>query len=464
MKALLAVNPDAIPRVEEIRIDATVALATLGFTFLASLLFGLAPALRLTRPDLNSALKDGSRGGTDSGQRQRLGRTLVVAEIALAVIVVIGAALLIRSFWTLRNVNPGFKPDRLLALDLSLPQARYNDQAATDFYRRMVERMTALPGVEVAAAASDLPPISSGQNWDVEIAGRTLAPEESAPSPNVRAVTREYFRALSIPIVRGRSFGPEDDGGSLPVALINQTAARYIWPGADPIGQRIRYSEKLPWITIVGVMGDVRSMGLGEPAPLEVFLLHEQLPVTTRNSGRSMYLVLRTAKNPLTLATAARGAVRELDPLLAVTSIRTMTEMMDYSVASQRFTMLLLGGFGVVALTLAAIGIYGIMAYAVKRRTREIGIRMALGARPADLLWLVVGQGLRLAVFGVAVGAVGALLASRLMTRLLYGVSPTDPLTFVAITVLLGAVALLASWLPARRAVLTRPTAALTAE
>jgi hypothetical protein len=248
------------------------------------------------------------------------------------------------------------------------------------------------------------------------------------------------------------------------VAVINQTAARSMFPGADPIGQRIRYSATLPWITIVGVVGDVRSMALAEPAPLEIFLLHQQLPVTTRGSQRSMYFVLRTVNEPLTLATAARGVIRELDPLLAITSIRTMTEMLDLSVASERFTMLLLGGFGTVALMLAAIGIYGIMAYAVKRRTREIGIRMALGARPADVMRLVVGQGMRLAILGVAVGATGALLAGRLITGLLYGVSPTDPLTFVAITLLLTAVALVASWLPARRAVLTKPTEALGAE
>jgi putative ABC transport system permease protein len=463
-KALLATNPEAIPRVEEIRIDTRVALATLGCGLLASLIFGLTPAIRLTRPDLNSSLRDGSRGGSESGHRQRLGRTLVAAEVALAMVVVIGAALLIRSFWTLRNVDPGFRPDRLLAVDLSLPQARYNDQAATDFYRRAVERMAALPGVQIAAASSDLPPISSGQNWDVEVEGRTLAPGEAAVSPNVRSVTRDYFKALSIPLVRGRLFGTEDNGGSLPVAVINETTARELFPRGDPVGQRIRYSSKLPWITVIGVVGDVRSMGLRELPPLEVYLLHEQLPVTTHSSGRSMYLVMRTGNEPLTLATAARGAVRELDPLLAITAIRTVDEMMDSSVASERFTMLLLGGFGAVALALAAIGVYGVMAYAVKRRTREIGIRMALGARPADVIRLVVGQGMRLAVVGVAFGAASALLVSRLMAGLLYGISPTDPLSFVAITLLLAGVALVASWLPARRAVLTRPTEALAVE
>ncbi|HSE66520.1 MAG TPA: ABC transporter permease, partial [Gemmatimonadales bacterium] len=331
----------------------------------------------------------------------------------------------------------------------------------TDFYRQAVEKLAALPGVQIAAASSDLPPVSSGQNWDVEVEGRTLAPGEAAVSPDVRAVTRDFFKALSIQLVRGRVFGTEDAGGTLPVAVINQNAARALFPGADPIGQRIRFSSRRPWMTIVGVVGDVRSMGLREPPPPEVYLLHEQLPVTTSGSGRSMYLVLRSAKDPLTLAAAARNAVRELDPLLAITAVRTMDEMIDYSVASERFTMLLLGGFGAVALILAAIGIYGIMAYAVKRRTREIGIRMALGARPTDVIRLVVGQGMRLAGVGVAVGAAGALIPSRLMTGLLYGVSPTDPLSFFTITLLLAAVALAASWLPARRAVLTRPTEAL---
>jgi len=264
--------------------------------------------------------------------------------------------------------------------------------------------------------------------------------------------------------VTGRVFGGEDGEASSPVAIVNETLARSVWPNASPIGQQIRFAPKAPWITIVGIARDVRSMGLAEPAPAELFLLHEQLPKIVGETERAMYAVLRTDKDPLSLAAPARRVVRELDPLLAIIGIRSMPQMMDLSVARPRFTMLLLSVFAVVAFTLAAIGVYGIMSYAVKRRTREIGIRMALGARPNDVLSLVVGQGMRLALVGVVLGILGALLATRLLTRLLYGVSPTDPATFTSIAILIAGVAFVASWLPARRAVRTDPTLALREE
>ena len=464
MKALLAVNPDAIPRLELVHIDLTVALATLGVALITGLLFGLAPALRMARPELQSSLKEGTRGGSVGRAQQKLGRLLVAGEVALAVVVVIGAALLVRSFWALRNVDPGFDPKHVLAVDLALPPARYDMNAATTFYRQLIERMAALPGVTVAAAASDLPPVASGSNWDIEILGRRRAAGEAAPSPNVRSVTAGYFRALRIQATRGRVFNDEDVGSSQLVAVINETAERTIWRGTSPIGQQIRFAPDEPWLTIVGVARDVRSMGLSEDVTPEVYLLHEQLPAITKETERTMYVIARTAGDAASLAPAARRAVRDLDPLLAITGIRTMTEMIDLSVARPRFTMLLLGVFGAVALVLAAVGIYGIMSHAVKRRTREIGIRMALGARPADVLRLVVGQGMSLAGAGLAVGVLAALAATRLMTRLLFGISATDPLTFAGIVLLLGAVAFVASWLPARRAVLTDPTLALRSE
>jgi putative ABC transport system permease protein len=464
MKSLLAVNPEAIPRLELVRIDPTVGIATLVLAIVTGLVFGLAPALQLARPDLQSSLKEGTRGGSVGRGQQRLGRALVAAEVALAAVVVIGAALLVRSFWLLRTVDPGFDPSHVLAVDLALPTARYDTTATTAFYRRLVERMGALPGVTVAAAASDLPPVSGGSNWDVEILGRKRAPGSAAASPNVRIVTRDVFRALSIPLARGRLFGPSDGAGSAPVAVINEAARRAIWPNADPVGQQIRFAPDEPWLTIVGVTRDVRSMGLSEPVTPEVYLLHEQLPAIAASTERTMYVVLRTAGDPLSLASAARATVRELDPLLAITGIRSMTEMVDLSVAGPRFTMLLLGVFGGVALTLAAVGIYGIMSHAVKRRTREIGIRVALGARPADVLRLVVGQGMTLAGVGLAIGVAVALAATRLMTQMLYGISATDPVTFVGIVVLLAAVAFVASWVPARRAVSTDPTTALRVE
>jgi predicted permease len=463
-KTLLAVNPDAIPRLELVRIDATVGLVTLGIALATGIVFGLAPALQLARPELHSSLKDGTRGGSVSGGQQRLGRALVAGEVALAVVVVIGAALLVRSFWTLRSVDPGFDPSKVLAVDLSVPSARYDPNATTVFYRRLIERVGALPGVTVAAAASDLPPVAGGNNWDIEILGAPKAPGSVSPSPNVRVVTGEYFKALSIPTMHGRVFGRDDTGASMPVAVINEAARRATWASADPVGQQVRFSRNEPWITIIGVARDTRSTGLGEPTPAEIYLLHEQMPAITESTAETMYVIMRTAGDPLLLAAAARSAVRDLDPLLAITNIRTMTKMIDLSVARPRFTMLLLGVFGGVALTLAVVGIYGIMAHAVKRRTREIGIRMALGARPADVLRIVVGQGMRLALLGLAIGVVAALAATRLMAGLLFGVTATDPITFVGSVVLLGAVAFAASWIPARRAVAIDPTTALRSD
>jgi len=463
-KALLSVNPDAIPRMELIHIDPTVGAVTLLVAISTGVLFGLAPAIQMVRPDLQGSLKEGTRGGSVGGSQQRLGRVLVTAEIALAVVVVIGAALLMRSYWTLRNVDPGFKPGGILVVDLAVPPARYDARATTAFYRQLVDRLSSLPDVQTAAAASELPPVAAGNNWDIAIEGSSRAPGQAAPSPNVREVTAEYFRALSIPLARGRTFGAEDRETSVPVAVINETAARTISPGTDPVGRRVRFSSREPWITIVGVVRDVRSAGLGNPVPAELFLVHDQLPAIAERTERAMYVVLRTSGDAMALAAPVRRIVRELDPLLAIVGMRTMTEIMDRSVAQPRFTMLLLALFGGVALTLAAIGIYGIISYGVRRRTREIGIRMALGASPANVLRLVVGQGMRLAFVGLAVGVIGALAVTRVMARLLYGIGPTDPLTFATICVLLAMVALVASWLPARRAVLTDPTSALRAE
>jgi putative ABC transport system permease protein len=464
MRALLAVYPDAIPRLELVHIDLTVGLATLGIALATGLLFGLAPALRMVRPDLQSSLKEGTRGGSVGRPQQRLGRALVAGEVALAVVVVIGAALLVRSFRTLRSVDPGFDPSHVLAVDLALPTARYDAAGTTSFYKRLVERVGGLPGVTVAAAASDLPPVSSVNNWDIEVLGRARAPGTAAPSPNVRIVTPAFFRALRITPVRGRVFGDDDAGSSQPIAVINETAERVIWRGGNPVGQQVRFARESPWVTIIGVARDVRSAGLGETIPPEIYLLHEQLPAVAGSTERTMYVVARTAGDPAQLAGAARRAVRELDPLLAITGIRTMTEMIDRSVAGPRFTMLLLGVFGMVALVLAAIGIYGIMSHTVKRRTREIGIRVALGARPVDVLRLVVGQGMMLAAIGLGVGVMAALAATRVMSRLLFGIGATDPLTFSAIVLLLAAVAFVASWLPARRAVATDPTVALRSD
>ncbi|HJQ21531.1 MAG TPA: ABC transporter permease [Gemmatimonadaceae bacterium] len=464
LRTLLSVNPDAIPRLELVHIDVTVLLVTFALAICTGLLFGFAPAMHLAKPELQSSLKDGTRGGTMGRGQQRMGRALVIAELALAAMVVIGAALLIRSFWRLRSVDPGFRPDHMLVMELALPGARYDTAKTTLFYQQLLDRARTVPGVQMAAAASDIPPIAGGYNWDVFIDGRAITPGDAAPSPNMRAVTRDYFRAMGIGAARGRLFGDEDSRASPPVALVNETFAKKVWGDADPVGQRLRFDRALPWITIIGVARDTRSAGLGEPVPPEIYLLHEQLPTAAGGTERGMYVLLKTAGDPSSLMGGARQLVRELDPTLAINGLRTMPEIVNQSMARQRFTMLLLGVFGAVALTLATVGIYGLMSFAVRRRTREIGIRMALGAKPGDVLRLVVGQGMRLAGFGLFVGVAAALVATRVMSGLLYGISAVDPITFAAITLLLAGIALCASWIPARRAVGTDPTTALRAE
>ncbi|MES2523447.1 MAG: ABC transporter permease [Gemmatimonadota bacterium] len=459
-KSLIAISPDTIPRVGEVRIDLTVGLVTLAVAVITGMLFGLAPALQLTRTDLQSSLKEGTRGGTESG-RHSIGRLLVIGELALAVVVVIGAALLVRSFNTLRGVDPGFNPDGLLVIDMAIPVARYDVAATTAFYQTLVSRLRALPGARSVAAASDVPPVAGGSNWDIAIDGRTRGPDETAPSPNVRFVTHDYFSTMAIPLARGRLFTEQDRGTSPPVAIINEATAKAVWPGADPVGQRVRFSDEQPWVTIIGVSRDTRSNGLGDPVPSELFILHEQLPAVAGGSARTMFVVVRTSSAPTALASAARATIRELDPGLAISAIRSMDEIMATSVARQRFSATLLGGFGVVALTLAAIGIYGIMAYGVKRRTREIGIRMALGATPSNVLRLVVSQGMRLAGVGLVTGVASALFLTQLMDGLLFGIRATDPLTYVVVAVTLATVAFAATWIPARRAVRTDPSTAL---
>ena len=431
LRSIIAISPDTIPRVAEIRIDLTVGLVTLGVAMLTGMLFGLAPAMQLTRTDLQSTLKEGTRGGTVGG-RQALGRALVVGEIALAVVVVIGAALLVRSFNALRSVDPGFLPERLLVVDMAIPGARYDFPATAAFYQQLAARMRTLPGVQSATVASDLPPAASPSGWDIDIAGRARGPEETAPSPSVRAVGSDYLRTLSVDVVRGRAFGPEDRAGSPPVAVINEETARTVWPNEDPVGQRVRFSAQRPWITIIGVARDVRSQGLGQPVPDELYLLHEQMPEVVGQAHRAMFVLLRTSGDPLALAAPARAVIREMDPQLAITGIRSMDAAIGESVARERFTTTLLGAFGIVALCLAAIGIYGIMSYGVKRRTREIGIRMALGAAQRNVLALIVRQGMALAVTGLAVGVLSALVLSRLIRRMLFEISATDPWTYVA--------------------------------
>ncbi len=461
---LTTLQPEGIPRLEEIGVDRTVVTFTLGVSLLTGVVFGLIPALQVTRANLMGALKEGGRGALSGRQGQRARSLLVVAEMALAVMLLVGAGLLLRSFLQLQQVDPGFRPEQTLAVDLSLPDHSYPEPAQRhEFYRTLLERVEALPGVRGVGAVNMLPMGEDHLVINYHVRGREPAPPGEGGVLEVRVATPEYFRAMEIPLLRGRAFTEADHADAPQVALINETTARHVFPGEDPIGQFIRLGwgigeGRFAGGEVVGIVGDVRQFGPGADFAQEIYLPFAQVP------QHGMTVVARTASDPLALAGAIRSEVRTLDPNLPVMGLRTLEQVVSQAVAQPRFYMLLLSIFAAAALLLAAIGIFGVMAYMVAQRTREIGIRIALGAEPARVQQLVVGRALRLAIGGVVIGGVGALALTRVLESLLFGVSATDPVTFAAVALLLTAVALLASYLPARRATRVDPMIALRAE
>jgi len=463
--ALLAISPASLPRHADIAIDRVVCGVTLLLALGTGLVFGLAPALQLTGAQLQTALKEsGDRGGTRAHGRVRRG--LVALEVALAMALVIGASLLLQSFWRLRQVEVGFTPEHVLTFDLALPESRYSDTAKVlGFYSSLEERLAGMPGVLQVGAVSHLPLTGMVGNWDIEVEGHPVGPGDPAPSPSINMATPGYFRTLRIPLERGRTFVPADDERSTQVAIVNGTMARTLWPGVDPIGRRFKViGDSTAWLTIVGVAHDTRSWGLtAEPRP-EYTLPFYQLPTALRVVRRSMSIVVRTGGDPLALAAPARRAIASLDPDLAVANVRTLDRVVADSVGDRRFTMLLLGLFGAVALALAVIGIYGVTAYGVAQRTREMGIRLALGAAPGAVRRLVVGEGMRLALGGLVAGMVLALVGTRALRSQLYGIRSSDPATYLALSAVLLLVAVLATYLPARRATRVDPAITLRAE
>jgi putative ABC transport system permease protein len=459
-------GPANLPRLREVNLDGRV----MGFTMLAALLsgliFGLAPAMQSSRADLNESLKEGGRAGTESHGRKRLRGLLVVAEVALTLVLLVGAGLLLKSFLRLQEVNPGFQPDHLLTAQISLPPARYaEDQKIIAFYQELISRMKSLPGVQAVGISMSLPPNRLSLANDFGIEGRPLAPGHARPWAEEMTISPDYFTALGVPLLRGRFFTDADKAGAPRVLIINEAMARRFFPNEDPVGKRLQTGDpnpNAPWETIVGVVGNVKYTGLEVEEALTMYA-----PYTTPawvSSSRSMYLVVRTAGEPLGLSSALRQQVRSLDQDLPVAKLKTMEQVIHESVAGPRFRASLLGLFAAVALLLAAIGIYGVISYAVTERTHEIGIRMALGAQIGDVLWLVIAQGMKLALCGIAIGLAASFALTRLMKTLLFEVSATDPLTFAVIAVLLTGVALFACWIPARRATKVDPMVALRCE
>ncbi|HEU4631145.1 MAG TPA: ABC transporter permease [Gemmatimonadaceae bacterium] len=460
-KAFVHFAPGDVPRLDAVRVDGMVLLATLAMAVLVGALAGLGPALQSGRADLNRVLREGGRGAV--GRRLRAVEGLAVAEMALAVTLLVGAGLLVRSFDKLRAVDPGFRPERVLTFDVALPEATYGtlEQQRT-FVDALLTRARALPGARQAAAVFGLPMSGLSFSLTFEVDGRPAPSPAQQPATSVRLATPDYFAAMGIPLIRGRAFTDADRAGAPPVLVINETAARRFFPNGDAIGQRVtlgmsRDSARLGG-EIVGVVGDVRDFGLDVEVQPQMYAPFDQWPMS------DLSIVVRTAGEPTTLAAAVRRVVRELDPALPVARLTTLEQSVAESVARPRFYMLLLGSFAASALVLAAVGVYGVIAYAVGRRTREIGVRLALGATATQVLRSVVGRGLVLGLAGLVLGALGATAAARSMRGLLFGIEATDPLSFMVAGVVLLAVAVAAAWVPARRAARVSPVAAMRAE
>jgi len=459
--SLVAIIPDTVPRAKEINIDGRVLGFTLVLSLLAGLVFGLVPALQASKPNLNEALKEGGRSVWLGGGRNRIGSLLLVSEVALSLVLLIGAGLMIKSFIRLLNVPPGFDRQNTLTMLIALPRQKYGQsEQQRAFFQQLLERVGALPGVEAAGAVNSLPLSQSQEGRYFAVEGDTRNVDEVDPGAGYRAVSPDYFRAMGIPVLKGRSFTERDVQGAPGAVIINQEMARRFFYDADPLGKRIKFStrEDARWSEVVGVVGDVRHHALDHERNSEIYAPYLQRP------SAGMYLVARTASDSSGIASAIRDEVRAIDKDQPVDDINTMEQLLSASVAPRRFPMVLLSIFAAVALALASAGIYGVMSYAVTQRTHEIGVRMALGAQPADVLRLVVGQGVLLASIGVGVGLVAAVALTRLMSSLLFGVTATDPITFAAVSVLLAGVALGACFIPARRAARVDPMVALRYE
>ena len=468
VEALVALSPINFPRLHQAHIDTRV----LGFSLLLSIttgfIFGLAPALQFSRSNLNETLKEGSRSASGGVQPRRVRALLIVSEIALSLVLLVAAGLLLRSFMRLQDSQLGFDPARALTMQLSLPGSRYGERAqAAPFYDQLLQRSRNLPGVQSVGLTNYLPLSGSDSGTSFNIEGRPPLPRGKFIEAAPRWVSADYFRAMGINVLRGRPLAEQDIANDRPVALINQTMAERFWPGEDPIGKRITMEspENPAWHEIVGVVADVRHTALDAQPEAEMYYPYLFSSEADSSPWTSMYLVVRTSgEDPSSLAAALRREVLAVDKDQPVYNVASMTQLLAASVAQRRFNMLLVGLFAVLALVLAAVGLYGVMSHLVTQRTHEIGIRMALGARAQDVVKLVLKNGMTLALSGIALGLAGAFGLTRLMRSLLFGVTTTDAVTFVAVSLCLGAVALLACYIPARRATKVDPLVALRYE
>jgi putative ABC transport system permease protein len=462
-RALLAVAPDAIPRAEAVGLDGRVLLYTLAVSLVAGVVVGLAPALSAVGGRVHASLKESGRA-VAGGQRSRLLRGgLVTGEVALALALLIAAGLLLRSFARLQAVRPGFDPGGVMTAVLTLPDVKYADDARrAQFFDQLLLRVRALPGVEHAATVYPLPLSGQGFVLQFRVAGRPEPAPTEVPRADVVAISSDYFHAMNIPLYSGRAFTDQDRIGSQPVLIVNRTMARKLWPGENPLGQRVTFDNpgdlRAKWLTVVGVVGDVRAAALRKEPESQAYWPQLQRPIP------EVSLVLRTSRPPSRLVPLVRQAVRSLDRDLPLDRVQTLDAVVAASLSQNRVKTLLIGIFGTLALLLAAVGIYGLVSYTVAQRTHEIGIRVALGAGRGEVMGMVIAQGMGLVAAGLAVGLALAWAATRLMTDQLYAVSATDPLTFAGVPLLLAVVALAANWLPAHRATQIDPLEALRVE
>src|SRR5215813_4277210 len=460
LEGLLKLAPEGVALLSQTRLDVTALLFTLGVSLLTGLLFGLLPAWQSGRHELHAALKEGGRTSAGAG-RERMRKGLLVAEAGLSLVLLVGAGLMLRTVHRLTQVDPGFAAENLLTMQFNLPRNAYDETRLQAFYNQSITRIEALPGVRAAALTLSLP--IDGSNWNSVFiaADKRVPPRADLPSSAFIPVSANYFKAMGIGLLKGRVFTEADAAGKPTVTVINQTLAARLWPGEDPIGKRLKQGwpeDKTPWREVIGVVADVKLNGVNRDTPMQSYL-----PLAQESSG-FLSLVARTSGDPLNFAATVEQAIHSLDGDLPVFGVYSMDQLLGNAIAQERLTMALLSAFALLALLLASVGIYGVISYSVSLRTREIGVRMAMGASPGDVLRLIVGQGMKLTLAGVALGSLSAFALTRWMESLLFGVSATDPLTFTVIPLMLTAVGLLACYLPARRATKVDPMIALRCE
>jgi putative ABC transport system permease protein len=463
LQVIRVTNAGGIPRAAEISVDGRVLLFTLLISLATGIVFGVAPMIPLFLKDISGALKDTGTSTTGSAGAQLFRRMLVGGEIALALVLLTGCGLMIRAFWALQQVHTGVRPDRVITMRVALPGATYSEDGKIDgFWGRLEERIRRLPGVESAALASRLPPSRPPDMNDTMIEG--FVPREGGPIQNVdfyQVVSHDYFAAMGIRLMSGRFFDARDVKGAPDVVIINHTMAQTFWPGQDPLGRRVQPGDSDPWCTVIGVVDDVKNAGLDKPAGTELYLPYSQ----TQGSGtRTMYVVIRGREAPVPLSAAVRRELQDLDPTLPLAEVRLMSDVVSLAQARPRFLTILMTLFSIVALAIATVGIYGVISYTVARRTKEFGLRMVLGAEPGRVVALVMRQGGAIVAGGVVAGVLAALGLTHLMRSVLFSVEPTDPATFAIVAVILAAVALGATFVPARRATRVDPLVTLRYE